>query len=131
MRFGIAIVATLSLATAAFAETNLVFTSVAPCKVFDTTATNTIFGNGEERTFVLYGNLAAQGGAAAGCGLPGPSLFKSEVTSVLMTYHVSAPTASGNLRARAADAAAANPASAILYKNGVPGSGTVATLVRQ
>lgn len=48
----------------------LQFVSVAPCRVLDTRVNGGMLNN-SARNFKAVGNLAGQGGAAAGCGIPG------------------------------------------------------------
>lgn len=71
----------LSLSAPAFAQApapagatpppDLIYSRLKPCRVFDTTKTSRILANGV-RSFLVSGsgNFAAQGGTAAGCGVP-------------------------------------------------------------
>lgn len=46
------------------------YVPVTPCRIFSTAATSTPVAPGATRTLKVYGNLASQGGQAAGCGIP-------------------------------------------------------------
>lgn len=56
------------------AGNDLVFTPVTPCRVIDTRLAGGRFAANETRTFIFRGpttDYSSQGGAAAGCGIPG------------------------------------------------------------
>lgn len=78
--------------------TDLVYTPVTPCRVFDTRfATSGIMVGGSQRNFLVAGattNFGGQGGNVLGCNIPlGPA------TAVMLNFTAVAPTGSGNLRA--------------------------------
>ena len=92
---------------------NLVYTSVQPCRLFDTrNATNGT--NGElaanvSQTFnVVGGNVTStyftgQGGNDGGCGIPGFAAYGAQVQAVAVNFAVVTPTGTGVLQAWATD----------------------------
>jgi hypothetical protein len=76
---------------------NLVYTPVAPCRVFDTRfSAGGILAANTQRNFLVTGSAGfpAQGGNIGGCGVPvGPA------TSVMINFAAVTPTGGGNLRA--------------------------------
>jgi hypothetical protein len=73
---------------------DLVFTPVAPCRLFDTrSAAAGILTAGVIRTFGVNGTLTGQGGNAAGCGVPVDPL------AVVVNLAAVSPAGAGNLRA--------------------------------
>jgi hypothetical protein len=73
---------------------DLVFTPVAPCRVFDTRAAAAgILAAGVVRNFGVNGNMTAQGGDAGGCGIPVDPL------AVVVNLAAVTPTGAGNIRA--------------------------------
>jgi hypothetical protein len=94
---------------------NLLFTSVQPCRIFDTRVgsggTGPIAAN-SERTFNVVGNTSSdftsQGGHAGGCGIPGffvqqagPSIPQAQ--AVVVNLVAVNPQGAGDLRAWATD----------------------------
>ena len=80
------------------------FRQINPCRLTDTRAATQAalrgpFTSGKVRTYAAVGNLSAQGGSAAGCGVPAGAVS----VSVVMTAVT--PTGSGYLRAWTAGAA--------------------------
>lgn len=78
------------------AAAELVYTPVAPCRVFDTRFGGGPIAGGTQRNFIVAGSsgFAAQGGNPAGCGVPfGPA------TSVMINFAVVNMAGPGNLRA--------------------------------
>jgi hypothetical protein len=76
---------------------DLVYTPVAPCRVFDTRfATAGILAGGTQRNFLVAGSAGfpTQGGLSGGCGIPfGPA------TSVIINFAAVTPNGAGNIRA--------------------------------
>ena len=55
-------------------SSNLVFTSLQPCRLFDTRVQNEPLAANTSRTFTVVGgssDFAGQGGEPGGCGIPG------------------------------------------------------------
>jgi hypothetical protein len=73
---------------------DLVFTPVAPCRLFDTrSAAAGILSAGVVRNFLVNGNMTTQGGDAGGCGIPVDPL------AVVVNLAAVTPTGAGNIRA--------------------------------
>ena len=106
------------------AAADLVYTPVAPCRVFDTRVAGGPLAVGTPRNFVVAGTTGfpAQGGTSGGCGIPeGPA------TSVIINLTVVNMTGSGNLRAWAvATPQPPAPNAAILTYGVVTGLGALA-----
>ena len=99
---------------------DLTYTPVTPCRVFDTRVSAAgILVGGTQRNFLVAGasGFAAQGGNAAGCGVPfGPN----RATAVVINLAAVNPAGGGNLRAWAvASPQPAAPAAAVLTYNPV------------
>lgn len=78
-------------------STNLVYTPVTPCRVFDTRhSTAGILAADTQRNFFVTGtnNFPAQGGNPGGCGIP-----PGAATAVVINFVAVQPSGSGNLRA--------------------------------
>jgi hypothetical protein len=73
---------------------DLVFTPVAPCRIFDTRAAAAgILVAGVVRNFGVNGDMTAQGGSSTGCGIPVDPL------AVVFNLAAVTPTGAGNIRA--------------------------------
>ncbi len=73
---------------------DLVFTPVAPCRIFDTrTAVDGILVATVVRNFKVNGDMTTQGGSATGCGIPVDPL------AVVVNLAAVTPTGAGNIRA--------------------------------
>jgi hypothetical protein len=77
--------------------TDLVFTPVEPCRILNTFLGTGVYAGplvpGVPRDYAHNQNLAAQGGNAAGCGIP------TDPAAIAVTLTVAAPAGPGNLRA--------------------------------
>ncbi len=97
-----------SIADVALAQsTRSIFVPLTPCRIVDTRlpSSSPITG-GNTRSFDVVGaaiNYSAQGGAAAGCGIPGFSIGVPVVTAVAMNVVAVSPSAQGNLIVYATD----------------------------
>jgi hypothetical protein len=105
--------------------TNLIYTSVQPCRVFDTRfATNGTNGrlvHGVTQTFNVVGNnggdyFMGQGGQAGGCALPGYAGSASQVQAVVLNFVAVGSAGAGDLIAWPSDQAPPQ-ASIINYAN--------------
>lgn len=98
---------------------DLVYTPVTPCRVFDTRVSGGALDPEVPRSFLVAGTerFEGQGGNAGGCGVPlGPA------TAVVLNLVAVAPSGNGNLRAWAAnDPAPAPPLATVLNFAKVPG----------
>src|SRR5262245_3542137 len=75
-------------------SSDMVYTTVVPCRLFDTRlAGGLIPGNTARNFLVSAGNLSGQGGSATGCGVP------TNATAAMVNFTVVSPEGSGNLRA--------------------------------
>lgn len=75
---------------------DLVYNEVAPCRIFDTRfgdATHGFLPANTPRNYSHNLSLAAQGGNAAGCGIP------TDPAAIAITLTVAAPAGPGNIRA--------------------------------
>ena len=73
---------------------DLVFTPVAPCRIFDTrAAVDGILVATVVRNFKVNGDMTTQGGSATGCGIPVDPL------AVVVNLAAVTPTGAGNIRA--------------------------------
>ena len=92
--------------------TNLVYTPVTPCRVFDTSSPSAIVGSlvpGVPMPLVVAGaaGIVDQGGQPGGCGIPfGPA------TAVMVNFVAKNPAGKGNVRAYAWDSPAPPPPTA-------------------
>jgi len=94
--------ASSALAPRAVEATNMVYIAVTPCRVAQTTVAGGIITAGSTRAFAVLGpatNYAAQGGNAAGCGIPA----LGEVEAVFFNFVAQNPAGPGNLKAWAGD----------------------------
>jgi hypothetical protein len=85
---------------------DLLFTSVAPCRLFDTRVPGAPLAPGVSRTFTVVGgssDFANQGGHAGGCGLPGFVAGVPQVQAVLINLVAVSPSGAGDLRAWSSD----------------------------
>jgi hypothetical protein len=75
-------------------QADLVYTPVTPCRIIDTRLAGGVIAAGMTRDFLVTGtNYSAQGGSAAGCGIPfGPT------TAVMVNFVAVNPRGAGNLR---------------------------------
>jgi hypothetical protein len=107
----------------AFGDNNsdLVYFPLTPCRLVDTRlipAGPSPLAAGTPRSFDAHdSNLAAQGGSAAGCGVPDPDPAALAVTITAVN-----PQGAGNLRAYGASASAVAPTASVL-NYALPGSG--------
>jgi hypothetical protein len=103
-----------SLISAGIAEAqvlvpNLVYTSVTPCRVFDTrSSTGGKLIGGTSQTFNIVGNTTGtyftnQGGPSGGCSIPGFFDSGPQVQAVVINIAVVAPSSAGFLKAWASD----------------------------
>jgi hypothetical protein len=100
-------------------DSDLVFFPLWPCRLVDTRNTPTgpvPIAAGTARQFEANGNLAPQGGAAAGCEVP-----LTDPAALAVTITAINPQGPGNLRAYPAGVATPPNASVVNY--GLPGSG--------
>jgi hypothetical protein len=100
-------------------DSDLVYFPLAPCRLADTRNTPTgpvPVAAGTARPFDANNNLAAQGGAAAGCAVP-----QADPAALAVTITAVNPQGPGNLRAYPAGAATPPNASVVNYA--LPGSG--------
>jgi len=75
-------------------SSDMVFTSVTPCRLFDTrVAGGAIPANSQRNFLVTAANLSIQGGSATGCGVP------TDSTAAVVNFTVVSPNGPGNLRA--------------------------------
>src|SRR5580693_2119042 len=104
-------------------STNLVYTSVQPCRVFDTRGGGgpILPGAGNARTFNIVGNnspdFTGQGGHAGGCSIPGyytPNGGQpiSQAQAVVINLIAVTPQGAGDLRAWPSDQT--KPAASVL-----------------
>jgi hypothetical protein len=103
-------------------STNLVYTPVTPCRLFDTRySTAGILVGGTQRNFQVTDyslvDFTTQGGTSGGCGIP-----YGTGTSVMINFAAVTPTGSGNLRAWAvAEPQPAAPLAAVMnYSTSMP-----------
>jgi hypothetical protein len=112
--------------TSALGDTgsDLVYTPVTPCRVFDTRIAGGAMVPGAPRSFVVAGTerFEAQGGQAGGCGVPlGPA------TAVVVNLVAVGPSGNGHLRAWAdADPLPAPPMASVLNFGTVAGLAALA-----
>ena len=101
-------------------KSQLVYTPVAPCRIVDTRAAGGPLTPGAPRQFRLTGlDLSAQGGNAAGCGVP-----KGRATVAFVNFVAVNPAGAGNLRAWAYSAPPAPvPNSSVLNYALIAGAG--------
>jgi hypothetical protein len=94
-----------ALPAAAQNQHEMTFHTVPPCTVFDTRVAGGAFAANETRTYnvVGTGSLAAQGGSASGCGVPGFSNGIAQVQAVALTLTSVSATGTGYIAANAAD----------------------------
>jgi hypothetical protein len=75
-------------------SSDMVYTTVAPCRLFDTRLAGGPIAANTQRNFrVTATNLSAQGGSATGCGVP------TDTTAAVVNLTVVSPEGPGNLRA--------------------------------
>jgi hypothetical protein len=75
-------------------SSDMVYTPIMPCRLFDTRLAGGPIAAGTQRNFlVTAANLASQGGSATGCGVPTSS------TAAVVNFTVVTPDGPGNLRA--------------------------------
>jgi hypothetical protein len=121
----LALAACGSMVPAAFGQGGeLVYTPVTPCRIVDTRQGGGPIAGGTQRNFVVTGNtgFVAQGGNAAGCGLP-----TGLATSVMFNFTAVNMTGAGNARAWAvASPQPAPPNASILNFGQVAGLGAIA-----
>ena len=110
-----------------WAQDDLVFTAVRPCRIVDTREpgpVSGVFDPGEIRDFFVFGTTAIsdQGGSPAGCSSPGgePSAVHINVTAVPQSGQ-------GNFAVYPANVAPPN-ASLVNYKAGVQNIANAATI---
>jgi hypothetical protein len=116
-------------APAQILSSNLVFTSVTPCRVIDTrianNGTNGRLIHGVDQTFNVVGGqvnpntFSGQGGVAAGCSIPGFDLSgnsHAQVQAVVLNFVAVGSAGGGDLLAWPSDQSATN-ASIINYAN--------------
>ena len=100
-------------------SSDLVYTPLTPCRVFDTRIPGGALDPDLPRTFVVAGTerFETQGGRAGGCGVPlGPA------TAVVVNLVAVSPSGNGHLRAWAdADPSLAPPMASVLNFGNVPG----------
>lgn len=85
---------------------NLVFTSIQPCRAFDTRVHNDPLSAGLQRAFTVVGHsndFANQGGQSGGCGIPGFNAGNPQVQAVLINVVAVGPAASGFFQAWPSD----------------------------
>jgi hypothetical protein len=85
---------------------NLLFTSIQPCRVFDTRAPGDPLLSGVQRAFTVVGHssdFVAQGGHSGGCGIPGFLGGISQVQAVMINIVAVSPASIGDLRAWPSD----------------------------
>jgi len=94
-----------ALPAAAQNQHDMTFHTVPPCTVVDTRVVGGAFAVGETRTYnvVGTGSLAAQGGSATGCSVPGFSNGIAQVQAVALNVVAVTPTGVGYIVANAAD----------------------------
>ena len=81
-------------ATGVASSSDMVYTPITPCRLFDTRVTGGAIAANTQRNFlVTAANLASQGGSAPGCGVPMSS------TAAVVNFTVVTPGGPGNLRA--------------------------------
>ena len=81
-------------ATGVASSSDMVYTPITPCRLFDTRLVGGPIAANTQRNFlVTAANLASQGGSATGCGVPTTS------TAAVVNFTVVAPDGPGNLRA--------------------------------
>jgi hypothetical protein len=95
---GLAATAVIFSSSASSAQTGLLFTPIAPCRIVDTRSGGGILTNGVPRAITVNAggptaNYSAQGGTSSGCGLP------TDAKSVFFNFVVVSPTASGFFQA--------------------------------
>lgn len=73
---------------------DLVYTPLSPCRIIDTRLAGGFMSGGTTRSFIVKGTAGfdAQGGNAAGCGVP------TSATSVLINFVAVSPDGVGNLK---------------------------------
>jgi hypothetical protein len=75
-------------------SSDMVYTPITPCRLFDTRLAGGPIAAGTQRNFlVTAANLASQGGSGTGCGVPTSS------TAAVVNFTVVTPDGPGNLRA--------------------------------
>ncbi|MDZ7676418.1 MAG: hypothetical protein U5K30_15285 [Acidimicrobiales bacterium] len=95
------------------------YTSVTPCRVFDTRGVGGAFEN-ETRDFDVVGDLAPQGGKNGGCDIP------AHADSVVMTVTGVTPTGKGFMRGKAYDGSSVLPQATLLnYAPAIDASNTI------
>jgi hypothetical protein len=107
----------LPQATGVASSSDMVYTPITPCRLFDTRVTGGAIAANSQRNFlVTAANLASQGGSASGCGVPMDS------TAAVVNFTVVSPGGPGNLRAFAtATPQPAAPLAATMTFGVVPG----------
>jgi hypothetical protein len=111
------LVALLPSAEAQVLAPNLLYTSVQPCRVFDTrTATAGELVVNVTRTFNIVGNTSSdftsQGGHAGGCSIPGFQAGTPQVQAVVLNFVAVGSAGAGDLVAWPSDQAA--PSSSVI-----------------
>lgn len=85
---------------------SLLFTSIQPCRVFDTRVQGVPLAAGGQRAFTIVGSssdFASQGGHSGGCGVPGFMGGSPQVQAVAINVIAVAPATTGDLRAWPSD----------------------------
>ncbi len=95
---GIAATAVVCTSSTASAQTGLLFTPIAPCRIVDTRSAGGILANGVPRAITVNAggptaNYGGQGGTTSGCGIP------TDAKSVFFNFVVVTPTSSGFFQA--------------------------------
>ncbi|MBC7882058.1 MAG: hypothetical protein H7Y37_12090 [Anaerolineae bacterium] len=95
---GIAATAVVCTSPAASAQTGLLFTPIAPCRIVDTRNAGGTLTSGVPRTITVNSggptaNYSSQGGTSSGCGIP------TDAKSVFFNFVVVAPSTIGDLQA--------------------------------
>jgi hypothetical protein len=126
-RLSLAVAFTVLLGSAALEgqvlSTNLIFTSIQPCRVFDTRAQGVPLAAGGQRAFTVVGSssdFAGQGGHPGGCGIPGFLSGSPQVQAVVINVIAVSPASTGDLRAWPSDQP--EPAASILNYTAAEGA---------
>ena len=115
----------LGLAAPSRSQAGETFTTLAPCRVVDTRQAGGPLAAGEIRNFRVTGDLADQGGAAGGCGVPTNTFTGvqgSYPTAVMLNFVAVDPKGPGDLRAWAfSDPPVGPPLASVLNYAAAPG----------